>query len=53
MTRKVGFIGLGLMGEGLAANLVKAAFDVMVYNRTLAKTKSLKALGARAEWRIR
>jgi 3-hydroxyisobutyrate dehydrogenase-like beta-hydroxyacid dehydrogenase len=47
MSRAIGFIGLGLMGEGMAANLVKAGFDVTVYNRTLAKTKALKALGAR------
>jgi len=30
----VGFIGLGIMGSRQAANLVRAGFDVAVYNRT-------------------
>src|SRR5262245_13383973 len=30
----VGFIGLGIMGSRQAANLVRAGFDVTVYNRT-------------------
>jgi 3-hydroxyisobutyrate dehydrogenase-like beta-hydroxyacid dehydrogenase len=30
----VGFIGLGHMGSGMAANLVKAGHTVTVYNRT-------------------
>lgn len=47
MTKAIGFIGLGLMGQGMAANLVKAGFDVTVYNRTLAKTRTLKSLGAK------
>jgi 3-hydroxyisobutyrate dehydrogenase-like beta-hydroxyacid dehydrogenase len=47
MSKAIGFIGLGLMGEGMAANLVKAGFDVTVYNRTLARAKLLKALGAK------
>ncbi|MEQ1880019.1 MAG: NAD(P)-dependent oxidoreductase [Burkholderiales bacterium] len=47
MSKAIGFIGLGLMGEGMAANLVKAGFDVTVYNRTLARAKVLKALGAK------
>lgn len=44
---KVGFIGLGQMGTGMAANLVKAGHEVTVYNRTAEKAKSLAALGAR------
>lgn len=34
---KVGFIGLGIMGRPMAANLVKAGFQLVVYNRTRAK----------------
>lgn len=45
---KVGFIGLGNMGSGMAANLVKAGHEVTVYNRTPAKAQALVALGARA-----
>ena len=44
----VGFIGLGHMGSGMAANLVKAGHTVTVYNRTEERTEPLVALGARA-----
>lgn len=43
---RVGFIGLGLMGLPMAKNLVKAGFDVYVYNRTVSKTQELIELGA-------
>jgi 3-hydroxyisobutyrate dehydrogenase-like beta-hydroxyacid dehydrogenase len=45
---KVGFIGLGHMGAGMAANLLKAGHDVIVYNRTRTKIEALVAQGARA-----
>ena len=44
---KVGFIGLGRMGEGMAANLLKAGHEVTVYNRTRAKAEPLAAQGAK------
>ena len=44
---KVGFIGLGHMGSGMAANLLKAGHDVTVYNRTRAKAEALAAKGAK------
>lgn len=44
---KLGFIGIGQMGAGMAANLVKAGHEVTVYNRTAAKAEPLAALGAR------
>jgi 3-hydroxyisobutyrate dehydrogenase-like beta-hydroxyacid dehydrogenase len=44
---KVGFIGLGQMGTGMAANLLKAGHEVSVYNRTAAKAQPLVAQGAR------
>ncbi|MDB5430021.1 MAG: NAD(P)-dependent oxidoreductase [Caulobacter sp.] len=43
---KVGFIGLGHMGGGMAASLLKAGHEVTVYNRTPSKTKALVAQGA-------
>jgi 3-hydroxyisobutyrate dehydrogenase-like beta-hydroxyacid dehydrogenase len=43
---KVGFIGLGQMGSGMAARLIAAGHDVTVYNRTRAKTKPLRDKGA-------
>jgi 3-hydroxyisobutyrate dehydrogenase-like beta-hydroxyacid dehydrogenase len=45
---KVGFIGLGHMGAGMAANLLKAGHDVTVYNRTGTKVEALVAQGAKA-----
>ncbi|HEY0572017.1 MAG TPA: NAD(P)-dependent oxidoreductase [Enterovirga sp.] len=44
---EVGFIGLGRMGAGMAANLLKAGHAVTVYNRTRAKAEALVADGAR------
>lgn len=35
----VGFIGIGIMGGGMANNLVKAGFDVVVWNRTRSKAE--------------
>jgi len=43
----VGFVGLGRMGAGMAANLLKAGHDVTVYNRTPAKAAALMSLGAK------
>jgi 3-hydroxyisobutyrate dehydrogenase-like beta-hydroxyacid dehydrogenase len=45
---KVGFIGLGNMGAGMAANLLAAGHQVTVYNRTPAKAEELIAKGANA-----
>ena len=45
---KVGFVGLGHMGSGMAASLLKAGHEVIVYNRTRAKAEPLIAQGARA-----
>jgi len=44
---KVGFIGLGHMGAGMAANLLRAGHEVTVYNRTRAKAKALVREGAK------
>ncbi|MGH8229556.1 MAG: NAD(P)-dependent oxidoreductase [Steroidobacteraceae bacterium] len=43
---KVGLIGLGRMGAGMAANLLKAGHELTVYNRTAAKAEALAARGA-------
>jgi 3-hydroxyisobutyrate dehydrogenase-like beta-hydroxyacid dehydrogenase len=42
----VGFIGLGHMGAGMAANLLKAGHRVTVFNRTAAKAQALITQGA-------
>ena len=43
----VGFIGLGNMGRGIAANLLKAGHAMVVYNRTRSHADPLAAQGAR------
>jgi 3-hydroxyisobutyrate dehydrogenase-like beta-hydroxyacid dehydrogenase len=44
---KVGFIGLGSMGSGMARNLLKAGHDVTVYNRTRTRAEELAREGAK------
>ena len=44
---KVGFIGLGRMGSGMAANLLSGGSDLTVYNRTREKTSMLIDQGAK------
>lgn len=44
----IGFIGLGLMGRPMAANLLKAGFPVTVWNRTASRMQPLVAQGAKA-----
>jgi 3-hydroxyisobutyrate dehydrogenase len=36
---RVAFLGLGIMGEPMAANLVKTGFEVIVWNRTETKAR--------------
>ncbi len=45
--KKVGFIGLGLMGSPMAANVARAGYPLTVYNRTPSKAEALVALGAK------
>ena len=45
---KVGFVGLGIMGAPMAANLIGAGFALNVYNRTPGKCEALERLGAKA-----
>jgi 3-hydroxyisobutyrate dehydrogenase-like beta-hydroxyacid dehydrogenase len=44
---KVGFIGIGRMGSGMAANLIAAGHALTVYNRTPAKAEALLRKGAK------
>ena len=45
---KIGFIGLGNMGAGMAANLLKAGHEVTAYNRSQDKVEALAKQGAKA-----
>lgn len=46
MSSKIGFIGLGIMGQPMAANVLQAGYELMVYNRTEEKTHTLAEAGA-------
>lgn len=46
MSERVGFIGLGIMGRGMVRNLLKAGFEVWVWNRTAARMEEFVAAGA-------
>lgn len=44
--KKIGFIGTGVMGSSIVKHLLKAGYEVNVYNRTKSKTDDLISLGA-------
>ncbi|GAB5519790.1 MAG: NAD(P)-dependent oxidoreductase [Rhodothermales bacterium] len=46
MSERVGFIGLGIMGRGMAHNLLQGGFEVVVWNRTAARMTPLVEAGA-------
>jgi len=46
MKRKVGFIGLGIMGRPMSKNLLKAGFPLVVYNRSRGPFEDLIKEGA-------
>ena len=46
MSEQAGFIGLGIMGQGMARNLLKAGFGPVVWNRTTSKADALVSEGA-------
>ena len=46
---KIGFIGVGVMGNGMVKNLLQQGYEVNAYTRT--RAKALEALDAGAVWR--
>jgi 2-hydroxy-3-oxopropionate reductase len=47
MSDTIGFIGLGIMGKPMARNLMKAGYQLVVYNRSSGSMNELAAEGAR------
>ena len=43
---KIGIIGIGMLGEAVAENLLNLGYDISVYNRTIEKTKGVEIKGA-------
>ncbi len=48
MTEKIGYVGLGTMGGGMAHNLARAGHDLVVWNRTAERMTPFVAAGAEA-----
>src|SRR5262245_7507281 len=44
---RIGFVGLGRMGQGMASRLLEGGHDLLVYNRTTGKTADVVKAGAR------
>lgn len=48
MEKKIGFIGLGVMGHSMCRHIMDAGYSMNIYSRTRAKAEDLIAMGA--EW---
>ncbi len=48
MGEKIGFIGLGIMGRGMANNLLEAGYSLTVWNRTASRMEPFVEAGAKA-----
>ena len=46
MSKKIGFIGIGLMGLPMAKNILKSGYKVKAFNRSQNKAEALKEFGA-------
>jgi len=44
--QRIGFIGLGLMGQPISRRLLAAGYPLVVWNRTAEKARPLLAAGA-------
>lgn len=44
--KKIGFIGVGIMGKSMVRNLMKAGYEVAIYTRTRSKAEDVVAEGA-------
>lgn len=47
MSKKIAYLGMGIMGRGMAANLIAAGHDVTVWNRTAEKAQPVVEKGAK------
>src|SRR5207302_9295109 len=47
MIKTISYLGLGTMGSGMASNLVKAGYELAVWNRSVEKCEAFARKGAR------
>lgn len=55
--KKIGFIGVGIMGKSMVRNLMKAGFELHIYARTRSKVEDVISEGAifnifQMEWKV-
>lgn len=46
--KKIGFIGLGIMGKPMSKNLLKAGYELVVLDRNQSAVDEIVALGAKS-----
>ncbi len=47
MIKKISYLGLGTMGSGMVSNLLKAGYELTVWNRSVERNKPFARKGAR------
>src|SRR4030081_2915216 len=47
MIKRISYLGLGTMGSGMASNLLKAGYELTVWNRSVEKCEPFARKGAR------
>jgi len=47
MIKKISYVGLGTMGSGMVSNLLKAGYELTVWNRSVERSKPFARKGAR------
>ena len=47
MIKKISYVGLGTMGSGMVSNLLKAGYELTVWNRSVERNKPFARKGAR------
>ena len=47
MIKKISYLGLGTMGSGMVSNLLKAGYELTVWNRSVERSKPFARKGAR------
>lgn len=53
--KKIGFIGVGIMGKSMVKNLMKVGFELHIYARTKSKVNDVIEEGAifhETDWRM-
>ncbi|MFO7817174.1 MAG: NAD(P)-dependent oxidoreductase [Thermodesulfobacteriota bacterium] len=46
MTKRISFLGMGIMGRAMAPHILEAGYEITVYNRNLEKTREIASKGA-------